>query len=64
MVLIVESDGAAITALWSVVAPRKLVHVARWLEQARPAVLTVPRHAVQPRGSSSPGRGNLAVTDS
>lgn len=34
MVLIVEADGSAVTALWSVTAPRKLVHVARWMEQA------------------------------
>jgi RNA polymerase sigma-70 factor (ECF subfamily) len=34
MVLIVEADGAGVTALWSVTAPRKLVHVARWMQQA------------------------------
>jgi len=32
MVLIVESDGAEITALWLVTAPRKLAHAARWTE--------------------------------
>ncbi len=34
MVLILETDGSAVTALWSVTAPRKLTSVARCMEQA------------------------------
>jgi len=48
MVLILESDGYAITALWSVTAPRKLVHAARWMTHARPAELGWPRKVSQP----------------
>jgi RNA polymerase sigma-70 factor (ECF subfamily) len=39
MVLILESDGSKVTALWSVTAPRKLVRVARWAEQPNAAEL-------------------------
>lgn len=49
MVLILESDGSAVTALWMVTAPRKLDHAARWLQQARPAELGWPGKASQPR---------------
>jgi RNA polymerase sigma factor (sigma-70 family) len=51
MVLILESDGSAITALWLVTAPRKLAHVARWVEQAGPGELGWPPKASQPRDS-------------
>jgi RNA polymerase sigma factor (sigma-70 family) len=51
MVLIPETDGSAITALWLVTAPRKLAHVARWVEQAGPAELGWPPKASQPRDS-------------
>jgi RNA polymerase sigma factor (sigma-70 family) len=49
MVLILESDGSAVTSLWMVTAPRKLDHAARWVEEARPAELGWPRTAFQPR---------------
>jgi RNA polymerase sigma factor (sigma-70 family) len=49
MVLILESDGSAITGLWMVTAPRKLVHAARWVEQATPAELGWPGTASDPR---------------
>jgi RNA polymerase sigma factor (sigma-70 family) len=45
MALLLESDGATVTALWMVTAPRKLAHAARWLEQAEPAELGWPREA-------------------
>lgn len=51
MVLILESDGSTVTALWLVTAPRKLAHAGRWVEQARPAELGWPRKASQPRDS-------------
>lgn len=51
MVLILESDGHAVTALWSVTAPRKLAHVARWMKHARPAELGWPRKTSQPGDS-------------
>jgi RNA polymerase sigma factor (sigma-70 family) len=51
MVLILESNGHAVTALWSVTAPRKLAYAARWLMQAKPAELGWPRTASQPRDS-------------
>jgi len=43
MVLILESDGSAVTALWSVTAPAKLAHAARWIDQGRPGELGWPR---------------------
>jgi len=51
MVLILESNGHAVTALWSVTAPRKLGYAARWVMQAKPAELGWPRKASQPRDS-------------
>ncbi len=48
MVLVLEWDGAAVTALWLVTAPLKLGHVGRWAERARPAELDLPRWASQP----------------
>jgi RNA polymerase sigma factor (sigma-70 family) len=51
MVLILESDASAVTALWMVTAPRKLAHAARWVEQAGSAELGWPRKAAQPRDS-------------
>jgi RNA polymerase sigma-70 factor (ECF subfamily) len=51
MVLILESDGSKVTALWSVTAPRKLSHVARWAEQANPAEFAWPRQHAQPHDS-------------
>jgi RNA polymerase sigma factor (sigma-70 family) len=51
MVLIVESDGCAVAALWLVTAPRKLAHAARWMEQATPAELGRQRDAPEAFGS-------------
>jgi RNA polymerase sigma factor (sigma-70 family) len=51
MVLILESDGSAVTALWLVTAPRKLVHAARWAEQARPGQLDLLPRASRPDDS-------------
>jgi RNA polymerase sigma factor (sigma-70 family) len=48
MVLILESDGSAVTALWLITAPRKLAHAARWAQQARPEELRWPRASAQP----------------
>jgi RNA polymerase sigma-70 factor (ECF subfamily) len=47
MVLVLESDGLTVTRLWLVTAPRKLVHVARWMEQATPAELSWPSEPSQ-----------------
>jgi len=52
MVLILETDGSAVTALWSVTAPRKLAYVARWVEeQAGPEDLGWLHKVSQPRDS-------------
>jgi RNA polymerase sigma factor (sigma-70 family) len=49
MVLILEWDGPAVTALWLVTAPGKLAHADRWLEQVPSAELGRLRRASQPR---------------
>ncbi len=51
MVLILESDGSAVTALWLITSPRKLAHAARWVSQACPAEAGWLRKAPQPGGS-------------
>lgn len=58
MALILESDGSMITALWLVTAPRKLVHAARWMQQANPAGLSWPGDAPSASSQLTAGQRN------